>query len=162
MWGAGNQSLLLRARQVLKYGQGRRLRRFLSAAAARTNDQVVRLIFRKFRLMAHLNALKKYLLLGQGDFIQGLMTLVSPHLSEPASQLFRHSLLPFLETAVRTSNAQYDDHEILSRLDVRLMTPSPGKKEKKERKEKMKMKMKTETETTVVQILFLSPFYILW
>ena len=45
----------------------------------------------------------------------------SPSLNRPASTLFRHNLTGVLETAVRASNAQYDDPEILNRLDVRLL-----------------------------------------
>ena len=43
------------------------------------------------------------------------------HLSKPANTLFRHNLTGILETAVRSSNAQYDDPEVLNRLDVRLL-----------------------------------------
>ncbi|OZJ02435.1 hypothetical protein BZG36_04467 [Bifiguratus adelaidae] len=77
-------------------------------------------------LMEHLSALKRYLLLGQGDFMQNLMTLIGPYLDKPGSSLFRHHLTETLESAVLSSNAQYDDPEILSRLDVRLLEVSPG------------------------------------
>lgn len=45
----------------------------------------------------------------------------SDNLNKPANTLFRHNLTGILETAVRSSNAQYDDPEILNRLDVRLL-----------------------------------------
>lgn len=44
----------------------------------------------------------------------------SGELDKPASQIVRHALPAILETAIRGSNAQYDDPEILERLDVRL------------------------------------------
>lgn len=50
----------------------------------------------------------------------------SPSLSLPASSLFRHNLTASLETAVRGSNAQYDDADILRRLDARMLEASEG------------------------------------
>lgn len=45
-------------------------------------------------------------------------------LGKPANTLFRHNLTTILETAVRQSNAQYDDPDILERLDVQLLEVS--------------------------------------
>ena len=45
---------------------------------------------------------------------------------KPASQLFMHNLTGIQESAVRATNAQYDDQDILDRLDVRLLEVSPG------------------------------------
>lgn len=42
-------------------------------------------------------------------------------LSKPASLLYRHNLTSILETAVRSSNAQFDDPDILNRLGVQLL-----------------------------------------
>lgn len=42
-------------------------------------------------------------------------------LDKPATTLFRHNLTGVLETTIRSSNAQYDEPEILNRLDVRLL-----------------------------------------
>jgi len=42
-------------------------------------------------------------------------------LAKPAQTLFLHNLTGILETAVRATNAQYDDADILRRLDVRLL-----------------------------------------
>jgi gamma-tubulin complex component 3 len=42
-------------------------------------------------------------------------------LAKPAQTLFLHNLTGILETAVRATNAQYDDADILKRLDVRLL-----------------------------------------
>ena len=40
--------------------------------------------------------------------------------------LYRHNLTGSLESAIRSSNAQYDDAAVLKCLDVRLMEVSPG------------------------------------
>lgn len=42
-------------------------------------------------------------------------------LSRPANSLYRHNLTGVLETAIRASNAQFDEPTILNRLDVRLL-----------------------------------------
>ena len=66
-------------------------------------------------------------MLGQGDFIQQLMDLLVGELSKDANSLYLHNLNGILETAIRATNAQYEDKDILSRLDVRLLEISPGK-----------------------------------
>ena len=47
-------------------------------------------------------------------------------MAKKADTLFLHNLSGILETAVRATNAQYDDVDILKRLDVRLLEVSPG------------------------------------
>lgn len=42
-------------------------------------------------------------------------------LAKPATTLFVHNLTGILETAIRGTNAQFDDADILKRLDVRLL-----------------------------------------
>ena len=42
-------------------------------------------------------------------------------LIKPATELFRHNLTGTLEASVRATNAQYDDNDILQRLDVRIL-----------------------------------------
>lgn len=42
-------------------------------------------------------------------------------LAKPANNLYLHNLSGILETAIRATNAQFDDSDILKRLDVRLL-----------------------------------------
>jgi gamma-tubulin complex component 3 len=70
--------------------------------------------------------MRKYLLLGQGDLIRYLLELLDEDLSRPATQLYPHNLAGILETAIRATNAQYEDPDILERLDVRLLDIQPG------------------------------------
>lgn len=79
------------------------------------------LIFQHFKFDIHLQAIKRYLLLGQGEFIHTLMQIISNELSKPASTIYRHNLIGFLESAIRASNVQYLPQEILMRLDVKLL-----------------------------------------
>jgi gamma-tubulin complex component 3 len=43
---------------------------------SKINQEVLGILLDKYQLMSHLEALKRYLLLGQGDFIQNLMDLL--------------------------------------------------------------------------------------
>ena len=80
----------------------------------------------KFQLLAHLAALRKFLLLGQGDIMRYLLDLLEGELSQPATQLMPHNLAGILETAIRGTNTQYEDSDILGRLDVKLLEIQPG------------------------------------
>ncbi|KAI9247542.1 Spc98 family-domain-containing protein [Sporodiniella umbellata] len=106
---------------LFKYDQVQTLERSILVIYKETSQFLLDLLKTKYRLMDHLRALKRYLFLGQGDCIEYLMDILGPQLDQPASQLFRHHLTSVLETAVRSSNAQYDDPEILQKLDVRLL-----------------------------------------
>ncbi|KAF9930238.1 Gamma-tubulin complex component 3 [Linnemannia zychae] len=117
---------LLAAEFSLKYGDIAELEGSIDAAYVGTSQRLLHLLSTKFKLIEHLTAIKRYILLGQGDFIQHLMESLGTNLSQPANTLFRHNLTGTLETAIRSTNAQYDDPDILRRLDVRLLEISPG------------------------------------
>ncbi|XP_056884193.1 gamma-tubulin complex component 3 isoform X1 [Takifugu flavidus] len=91
-----------------------------------TSKYLLDVLNRNYLLLEHLQAMRRYLLLGQGDFIRHLMDLLKPELVRPATTLYQHNLTGILETAVRATNAQFDNAEILKRLDVRLLEVSPG------------------------------------
>jgi gamma-tubulin complex component 3 len=109
---------------------------------------LLELFYSNYHFIEHLNGIRRYLLLGQGDFIHHLMVLLQyvlvtvsldhahiqshksspthglpcrPELPKPADKVFVHNLNGLLETAVRATNAQYDSQQVLSRLDVRLL-----------------------------------------
>lgn len=67
------------------------LERSIQTASDVTNAQVLYLLFTQYDLISHCRALKAYLLLGQGDFIQYLMDLLGPELSKRASQIYRYN-----------------------------------------------------------------------
>ncbi|XP_061841124.1 gamma-tubulin complex component 3 isoform X2 [Nerophis lumbriciformis] len=98
----------------------------IDAAYFDTSKYLLDVLNRNYLLLEHLQAMRRYLLLGQGDFIRHLMDLLKPELVRPATTLYQHNLTGILETAVRATNAQYDNVEILKRLDVRLLEVSPG------------------------------------
>ncbi|KAG9292620.1 hypothetical protein G9A89_006992 [Geosiphon pyriformis] len=112
--------------KLFRYGDIIALEHSIDATYTATSKRLLNILYLKYRLMEHFTALKRYLLLGQGDFIQYLMGQLGPGLSKAANTLYRHNLTGTLEAAVRASNAQYDDPDILRRLDVRLLEVSSG------------------------------------
>ncbi|XP_064185938.1 gamma-tubulin complex component 3 isoform X1 [Anguilla rostrata] len=98
----------------------------IDAAYFDTSKYLLDVLNRNYLLLEHLQAMRRYLLLGQGDFIRHLMDLLKPELARPATTLYQHNLTGILETAIRATNAQFDSPEILKRLDVRLLEVSPG------------------------------------
>lgn len=99
----------------------RGLREVVDKTAAAINARLMDVMLNQFGVRKHCLALKKYLLLGQGDFITRLLDLLSTELDEPASKIFRHNLVMVLKAAIQQSNAQYEDQDVLSRLDIRLL-----------------------------------------
>ncbi len=58
---------------ALKYGDIAELEGSIDAAYIGTSQRLLHLLSTKFKLVDHLTAIKRYILLGQGDFIQHLM-----------------------------------------------------------------------------------------
>lgn len=110
----------------LDYANSSALPTSIDSAYETTMSQLTQLMSTKFNLFTHLMALKKYLLLSQGDFIALLMESLAPNLDRPSNSQYRHTLTSQLEHAIRHSNAQYDDPEVLRRLDARMLELSSG------------------------------------
>ena len=92
----------------------------ISNAAAAIDKHLLTTIFTKYSFVKHCDALKRYLLLGQGDFIQTLMDLIGSDLGNRAVEMSEYQLNGSLDAAIRASNAQFDDADILDRLRVKL------------------------------------------
>ena len=114
------------ASKELQYGDTANLEQSIGDAYKTTMARLIDLMANKFKLFDHLQALKKYLLLGAGDFIAVLMESLSANLDRPANTQYRHTLTAQLEHAVRNSNAQFDSQEVLRRLDSRMLELSHG------------------------------------
>ena len=110
----------------LRYGDTATLESWIDDAYKITMRRLVHLMTHKFHLFEHLQALKSYILLGQGDFIALLMESLAANLDRPAGAQYRHTLTAQLEHAIRGSNAQYDSAEVLRRLDARMLQLSHG------------------------------------
>lgn len=114
------------ASRHLDYHNTAALEASIDEAYKATMSRLIDLMDNKFHLFEHLRSLKRYLLLGQGDFIAILMESLAPHLDRPTSTLYRHTLTAQLEHAIRSSNAQYDSTDALRRLDARMLESGHG------------------------------------
>lgn len=110
----------------LVYGDTATLETSIDAAYKTTMARLLHLMNSKFKLNEHLHALKKYILLGQGDFVALLIESLSTNLDRPANTQFRHMLTAQLEHAIRNSNAQHDSNDVINRLDARMLNHSHG------------------------------------
>ena len=114
------------ASRELKYGDTSLLATSIDEAYKTVMARLIHLMEDKFALFSHLHALKKYLLLGQGDFIALLMESLASNLDRPANSQYRHTLTAQLEHAIRNSNAQFEPVDVLRRLDARMLELSHG------------------------------------
>ncbi|XP_042048394.1 gamma-tubulin complex component 3-like [Salvia splendens] len=112
----------------LGYGETDALESLVTEAAKRIDRHLLDVMFKQYKFKEHCLAIKRYLLLGQGDFVQYLMDIVGPDLSEAANTISAFKLAGLLESAIRSSNAQYDDPDILDRLRVKMMPHNTGDK----------------------------------
>lgn len=97
-----------------------KLEALIEQAYLKANKRILHLLYKPFK--NHLYAIKQYMLLGKGDFVQYLMDqLLKMDMNLPMAQLSQHALLELVQTSIRMSNAQYDEQEITQRLDVRLL-----------------------------------------
>jgi len=110
----------------LRYGDTATLESWIDEAYKTTMQRLMGLMNTRFLLFDHLQALKNYILLGQGDFIALLMESLAANLDRPSNAQYRHTLTAQLEHAIRGSNAQYDSDEVLRRLDARMLQASHG------------------------------------
>lgn len=91
----------------------------LHLAYKETNKNALRILNEDYNFPQHLEGLKLFLLLGQGDFIRYLMDLLEPILNKPVKQLKNHKLTNLLMYAIRSTNAQYLIDDVIDRLDIR-------------------------------------------
>ncbi|KAG6743894.1 hypothetical protein POTOM_052597 [Populus tomentosa] len=113
-------------RGSLGYGETDALETLVVEAAKRIDKHLLDVMYTRYKFKEHCLAIKRYLLLGQGDFVQYLMDIVGQELSEPANTISSFQLAGLLESAIRSSNAQYDDRDILDRLRVKMMPHGTG------------------------------------
>ena len=112
--------------QELRYGCEARLSAVVNRLSVSINQNLLQMMLTDFNLFEHLYALKKFVLLGQGDFVTCLMDAVGPELQKPPSKLYRHNLSGILDGSLRSSNAQFEPTFVLNRVLVRLLEARPG------------------------------------
>eukprot|EP00930_Biecheleria_cincta_P059782 TRINITY_DN45509_c0_g1_i1.p1 TRINITY_DN45509_c0_g1~~TRINITY_DN45509_c0_g1_i1.p1 ORF type:complete len:865 (-),score=178.93 TRINITY_DN45509_c0_g1_i1:319-2913(-) len=98
----------------------------VESAAEKMNKHLVKLMMDQYALMEHSLALRRFLLLGQGDFVESLMDGAQEELIRDAAKIHKHHLMGILDMALRQSNAQFCPSDVLARLGVKLLSPSSG------------------------------------
>ena len=72
-------------------------------------------------MKTHLDAVKRFLLMGQGEFIHNLMETLSGQLDQPTHQIYKHNLVDSIRSAITSSNTQYLEADIINRVSARLL-----------------------------------------
>eukprot|EP00803_Ostreobium_quekettii_P003739 evm.model.scf_156.5 EVM.evm.TU.scf_156.5 scf_156:43972-47321(-) len=106
-------------RMSMTYGHMESLQELVDSASASVDQRLMDILYHKYSFYLHCEAIKRYLLLGQGDFIQALMDFVKPELDKDASKVSEITLIGLLKAAVHASNAKYEDDDVLERMRVR-------------------------------------------
>eukprot|EP00850_Spirogloea_muscicola_P019099 SM000183S03993 [mRNA] locus=s183:284396:289670:- [translate_table: standard] len=102
----------------IAYGKTEALELMVEKVSSQIDQYLLKVMLDKYKFMEHCGAFKRYFLLGQGEFIQCLMDTLAPELSKPASTVSMFDLSGILESAKRSSSAQYHDAEHLDRLNI--------------------------------------------
>ncbi|PWA77239.1 gamma-tubulin complex component protein [Artemisia annua] len=110
----------------LGYGETNVLESLVTEASKRIDKHLMHAIFTNYKFKEHCVAIKRFLLLGQGDFVKYLMEIVEPVLSEPAKTISKIHLAGLLEKAILSSSAQHNDSDSLHRLKVKMMPHKAG------------------------------------
>lgn len=94
-------------------------------ADASASKRLMSLFFDKFDLSHHFAAIKKYLLLSQGDFTQSLIDSLAKILDE-SGEIFLNNLTGLVDAALRSASSfnEETDQDILDRLNVRVLQRS--------------------------------------
>lgn len=95
-----------------------------------TNQKLLDIVLVQSNLMAHLHSIRKYLLLGQGDFIELLMENLKADLDRPAKDLQTYNLSAILDATIRQATTAGScggaEESYISNLDVVLLSQFDG------------------------------------
>ncbi|XP_022208893.2 gamma-tubulin complex component 3 [Drosophila obscura] len=116
------------AGDIFSYTQDTKWHAAIEICYQNTAKNVLDYMVGPHKLLDHLQCMRRYLLLGQGDFVSVFIEHMKDELEKPGTEIFTHDLSAMLDTALRCTNAQYDDPEILNHLDVVAQKPFMGDK----------------------------------
>eukprot|EP00547_Thalassionema_nitzschioides_P000280 CAMPEP_0194215716 /NCGR_PEP_ID=MMETSP0156-20130528/17725_1 /TAXON_ID=33649 /ORGANISM="Thalassionema nitzschioides, Strain L26-B" /LENGTH=758 /DNA_ID=CAMNT_0038944313 /DNA_START=45 /DNA_END=2318 /DNA_ORIENTATION=+ len=103
--------------------QTSKLAKTLEVAEEQINSYIVEALRERHNLMDHLHGLKQFLLLGQGDFISALLESLYPELEwEGGTGLHAYSLMGFVDSALKSTNASQLPSWVLERLSVKMLS----------------------------------------
>ncbi|XP_016956200.1 gamma-tubulin complex component 3 [Drosophila biarmipes] len=91
-----------------------------------TSKHVLDIMVGSHKLLDHLQAMRRYMLLGQGDFVSILIDNMKDELERNGCDIYANDLTSMLDAALRFTNAQFDDPDILNHLDIIVQRPFAG------------------------------------
>jgi len=105
------------------------LERTITNASRQVHNHILTSLFEKHHLLQHLQGLKDFLLLGQGDFICALMDRLNAEfeLKKDTNNIYAHNLMGVIHDALRESNAKFLPKHVLERVHVKLLPANEGK-----------------------------------
>ncbi|KAH8392986.1 hypothetical protein KR200_011408, partial [Drosophila serrata] len=112
--------------QIFSYVQDTTWHAAVEMCYAQTSKHVLDIMVGPHKLLDHLYGMRRYLLLGQGDFVSILIQHMKDELERKGTDIYAHDLSAMLDAALRCENAHHEDPEILNHLDVVLQPPFPG------------------------------------
>jgi gamma-tubulin complex component 3 len=110
---------------LLKHGIDSKLHITIEQVYFYTSHKVLEIAMNQYKLMEHLSSMRKYLLLGQGDFIGLLMENLKDELDRPANSLYQHALFSIVASSIQAIS-QIDESKVLQHLDVKLVHAIDG------------------------------------
>ncbi|MEW5305464.1 MAG: hypothetical protein WDW36_008001 [Sanguina aurantia] len=107
------------AASSVSIGQVASLERFVNGATSAVDARVIEVMFTSHAFTTHCDAIRRFLMLGQGDFVQALMDLMCKELDKRAPDVSEVVLNHLLRQAVASSSAKYESEEVVERLRAR-------------------------------------------
>lgn len=104
------------------------LEKAVDAIQKTVGTRLLEVIVSKERLFAHISTLERYVLLGQGDFVQTLLDVARQELDRPAKEISLFSLQGHLQTALSSCAAAHTDEDLLTHVGIRLTRAIEGDK----------------------------------
>lgn len=98
----------------------------VTEVAQSVGHRLVEVMLDREKLRSHLSAIKRYVLLGQGDFVRTLLELAGPELDRPGKEISAYSLQGHVEAALRSCCTSGDDADLLKHVEVRLQRVMEG------------------------------------
>ena len=123
-WTFGSE-FVERSKKAFCYSSGQatelsRFRSTLTEAMRTVHSHILDSLHKDHHLLLHLHALKQFMLLGHGDFYTVLMDGLSSEFGNKVgvAGIYRHTLTSVIESALRSTNANFFPPHILERLDI--------------------------------------------
>lgn len=110
------------------YNQVALLEKAVETIQKTVGSKLLEVIVSKERLFSHISTLQRYILLGQGDFVQTLLDVAGRELDRPAKEISLFSLQGHLQTALTSCAAAQMDEDLQTHVGIRLTRAMDGDK----------------------------------